>query len=491
MPPTPAAFRALLLDLDATALTAFVAAVYAARGWAVDRDGDDLRVRPGGERDWLRLVVVPEGDQPPARADRVVVPTLVDPDTDADGHRVIDAADLLELAWYAVGDAERTRLFHEFFDRDPAEFGAAADATDERNGVPVTDRPTESPTVTPTDASDGAVESPDRPDDVSASDDASASDRPDDASAALRRRLAVAVVVLFVVGGVAVAVGSTFGTSGDGNANADPAAGGNATADEATADASTDDAGLDSAARERAGTTDADVMAVDGPLPPGVGPAGIENASALVDAHEAALDGRSYRLSVVAREFVGGSPTAVARERTVVESPARYRSEVRTVGTFRQEPRAIGTVSTYANGTTRFVRLTATTDADGTIRFTERGTGSETAGGPGWRSVVIDRADDPFANRTATHLRGVLDVDDAAIVGSFERDGTTYVWIDLRRRPPGGTDAIDSILVDEHGLVHEMRHEYAYLPPEASTVRTVVTVRIEPGNVTATPPPWL
>ena len=74
---------------------------------------------------------------------------------------------------------------------------------------------------------------------------------------------------------------------------------------------------------------------------------------------------------------------------------------------------------------------------------------------------------------------------------TFERDGTTYVWIDLRRRPPGGTDAIDSVLVDEHGLVHEIRHEYAYLPPEASTVRTVVTVRTEPANVTASPPPWL
>jgi hypothetical protein len=263
----------------------------------------------------------------------------------------------------------------------------------------------------------------------------------------------------------------------------------------AGADATTeapDDAGTESAATDRSvPSTHAGVVAVDGPLPPGVDATGIENASALADAHEAALDGRSYRLSVVAREFVGGRPTAVARERAVVGGPTRYRSDVSVIGTFRQQPRAIGTTSTYADGTMRFVRLTTATEADGTIRFTERGRESGTAGGPGWRSVAVDPAVDPFANRTAAHLRGVLDVDDAAVVGSFEREGSTYVWIDLRRRPPGGTDAIDSVLVDEHGLVHEIRHEYAYLPPEASTVRTVVTVRIEPANVTASPPPWL
>jgi len=470
MPPSPTAFRDLLCGLDAAALTAFVAAVYDARGWDVDRDGDDLLVRPGGERDWLRLVVDP--DRLPADADRVVVPALA-ADAGADGTQVIDAAALLELLRYAVDDETRTRLFGEFFDRDPAEFEAPTGADDGWGGSPVAERSASPPTATPSAPAD-------------------ATDATSDTPAASPPTLAIGVVILLVVGGAALAVGPSLVPFGDGEAPTDAVAGGNATPGDTAATASSDDAPLGSAAGdESAPSTDAGTTAVDGPLPPGVGPSGIENASALVDAHEAALDNRSYRLSVVAREFVGGSPTAVARERTVVDGPTRYRSDVRVIGTFRQEPRAIGSVSTYANGTTRFVRLTAATDADGTVRFTERGVDSESAGGPGWRSVTIDSAADPFANRTATHLRAVLDVDDAAIVGSFERDGTTYVWIDLRRRPPGGTDAIDSILVDEHGLVREVRHEYAYLPPEASTVRTVVTVRIEPANVTATPPPWL
>lgn len=477
MPPTPTAFRDLLLALDAEGLTAFVAAVYDARGWTVDRDGNVLRVRPGEERDWCRLVVDP-ADPGSTDADRVVVPTLA-PDGDAD--RFLDAAALLELTWYAVDDTDRTRLCRAFFDRDPTEFEAASGADEQSAG---------SATATLTDAGRADV-APDAHEAAPTVTPAEHSPTDRDSSPPFGRRLTIVVVILLVVGGVAVVVGPTLLSSGNGGAASDDAGG----SDTATA-TPVDAAPLDSVARERAGTTDADadadadVTAVDGPLPPGVGPGGIENASALIDAHEAALDGRSYRLSVVAREFVGGSPTAVARERTVVEGPTRYRSDVSVIGTFRQEPRAIGTVSTYANGTTRFVRLTTDTDADGTIRFTERGGESGTAGGPGWRSVTITRPADPFANRTAMHLRGVLDVDDATIVGSFERDGTTYVWIDLRRRPPGGTDAIDSILVDEDGLVHEMRHEYAYLPPEASTVRTVVTVRVVPANVTASPPSW-
>jgi hypothetical protein len=478
MLPGPAAFRELLRGLDSEQLTAFVAAVYEARGWATERDGDDVLVRPGGERDWRRLAVDP-ADFRSVDADRVVVPTLAD-EPNADADRLLDAADILELLRYAVDDDARTRLFREFFDREPTAFEGS-------NGRPSQSEAIESSTAAasasappPSSAVDAVDRDDDAPDAVDRDDDAPVADP----SRRFGRRLAVAVAVLLVVGGVAVAVGPTLvPSSGDGD-DPDAAVGGNASTATPTATAGpTDDDGDEP-------PPTADTVAVDGPLPPGVGPSGIENASALVAAHEAALDGRSYRLSVVAREFVGGRPTAVARERTVVEGPARYRSDVRVIGTFRQEPRAIGTVSTYANGTTRFVRLTADTDADGTIRFTERGNESGAAEGPGWRSVAADPAVDPFANRTATHLRAVLDVDDAAIVGSFERDGTTYVWIDLRRRPPGGTDAIDSVLVDEHGLVREVRHEYAYLPAEASTVRTVTTVRIYPANVTASPPSW-
>jgi hypothetical protein len=491
MPPSPEAFRDLLLELDSEGVTAFVAAVYAARGWAVDRDGDGLRVRASGERDWLRVVVAPDADRRPD-ADRVVVPAPA-ADADADGERVIGAATLLELVWYAVDADDRTRLFREFFDREPTAVGTRTGAADPGVGSDAS-RPAETADATTTPSVDaaetaeslsGADATVERPDDVAGGDGAAR-------QTPRRRRLVAVAAILLVVGGVAAAVGPTLvspgGDSSDGSGGS--AVDGTVVPDTQLDDSEFDPVAIDADGRPITSNTPGSVS-VDGPLPPGVTASGIENASALVDAHEAALDGRSYRLTVVAREFVGGRPTAVARERTVVEGPTQYRSDVYVVGTFRQEPRAVGSVSAYADGTTRFVRLTAGTGPEGTIRFTDRGGASGTTDGPGWRSVAIDRPDDPFADRTAAHLRRTLDVDDTAIVGSFERDGRTYVWIDLRRRQPGGNATIDSVLVDERGLVHEVRHAYALRSPELPTVRTVVTVRVEPANVTASPPPWL
>jgi hypothetical protein len=311
------------------------------------------------------------------------------------------------------------------------------------------------------------------------------------------RRLLVVGGALLVVAGVAalgVGVGpalpfdgGTASDAGDAGAGADADAG-TPTATPTAADTaglSNRDPPLDASDVEGVGEPDG-----GGPFPPGVDADGIENASALAAAHEAELEGRSYRLSVVAREFVGGQPTAAAWERTLVERPTRYRSTVEVAGTFEQKPQAIADATTYADGDERFVRLTDETDSDGTIRFVDRGTDDGTAGGDGWRSVAITREDDPFAARTASYLRRTLDVENSRLLGSYERDGTRYVWIELRARPPSGAVTLGSVLVDEHGLVHELHREYAYVPIGESSVRTTTTVRITTGNVTVTRPSW-
>jgi hypothetical protein len=181
-----------------------------------------------------------------------------------------------------------------------------------------------------------------------------------------------------------------------------------------------------------------------------------------------------------------GDPTAVARERTAVESASPYRSTVRVDGTFRRDPRAIADVSAYANGSVRIVRVNGRTDSAGTIEFTE-----PLAGGPATTRVdgPVDGTD-PFAARTAAYLRRTLVVMNATIVDSFERDGTRYVWFDLSRQPMPGTAMGGSVLADERGLVHAIRYEQVQTTMGSPSMRTVVTLRITPENVTATPPPW-
>jgi hypothetical protein len=212
------------------------------------------------------------------------------------------------------------------------------------------------------------------------------------------------------------------------------------------------------------------VSSAPDPRPPGVTAVGIANASALVDAHEAALDGRSYRLTVHHREFVDGAPTGFVAERTVVENATRYRTDLRWVGTVRQDPRAIGNTSAFADGQVRYVRL---------------------AGEAGATVETELRPEDRVAGRSERYLRGVLRGSDTRVVGAFERDGTTRFWIAVSRDEGTGAETTGSLLVDERGLVHELHHEYVYRPSDGPPVRVVVTMRLAPGNVSASPPPWL
>ncbi|WP_338741297.1 hypothetical protein [Haloplanus salilacus] len=488
MPPSSAAFRELLDGLDPDALAAFVAALYEARGRETDRVDGDVLVSDG---EGTRRLAVRRGADPStaasdADADAVVIPIVADDDD------VVDADDLRRMSLYAVDDPDRTRLFRRFFgvtpdevgdETDPDTRGAGGDPTRSTSPRPTTDESPPSTTSAVTDRDDTHRPGVGRSSDDSAADDAD--DLPVRGPLLFGVLLLLAAVVGLAVGpGTGVLPTTDGGTAGDAAPN-DTTATPTPTAD--PAGVSNRDPPLDASDVEDVGGS---AGAVEGPYPPGVDADGIENASALATAHREELSGRSYRLSVVDREFVGGQPTAAAWERTVVESPTRYRSTVEVAGTFREKPRGVADATTYADGTERFVRLTAETDADGTIRFVDRNSDDGTAGGDGWRSVAITREDDPFATRTASYLRRALDVENSRLLGAYERHGTRYVWIELRARPPSGAVTLGSVLVDERGLVHEHHREYAYVPIGESSVRTTTTVRITTGNVTADPPSW-
>jgi len=225
--------------------------------------------------------------------------------------------------------------------------------------------------------------------------------------------------------------------------------------------------------------------------PPGVDARGVTNASALAAAHRTALTSGSYRLAIEYREYVGGRPTGRVHEETVVENATRYRSTVTTVGTFRGDAWAAANATTYADGETEYTRLTNETYADGTVILTESATEAESAGGEGWRSVAVTAERDRFASRTVGYLLWLLDDGDSTVVGSFERDGRTWVWIGVQPGSAAGTDAVGSVLVDERGLVRGIHYEYTYLPADSSSVRAVVSMEMTPTNASVSEPAWV
>jgi hypothetical protein len=450
--------RDCLAGLDAAALTAFVVAVYDARGWTVEREGDaaDLLATPPGADRPRRLTV---------SCDDAVAVTV--------GHEdevtTLDADDIGRMAWYALDSAARERLFRDFFDADPGDFDAPStadvsnDADEELSraaGGPAGNRERDPPG--------------DRERDSRGSDEADANGSGDEDGVPARRAFAAGLVIVLVVAVVA-ATGPALTSSGMDGSEVNGADDTNSTpSDYSAAEAATRrlDTGWNATAdgEDPARPGVIAVSSAPDPRPPGVTAVGLANASALIDAHVAALDGQPYRLTVHHREFVDGAPTGFVAERTVVENDTHYRTDLRWVGTVRQDPRAVGNTSAFADGQVRYVRL---------------------AGEAGATVETELRPEDRIAARSERYIRGVLSGSDTRVVGAFERDGTTRVWIAVSRDAGAGSETTGSLLVDERGLVHELHHEYVYRPSDGPPVRVVVTMRLAPGNVSASPPPWL
>ena len=458
------AFRTHLATLDRETVTAFVAAVYAARGWAVDRDGDDLVATPPHAERPRRLVV---------RAGAAEETGDGGNEHDA-GRIVVDAATLHELVAYALPADERARLCRTFLDRDPDSFGGDEDdtgadadagtadatatptatrcgpetyATDE-NGVdaepvPATPVGDGKRGVTPADdersmdRAGGAVDEP------NAAPDGPPPDRPE-RSEWLGRVAVVGLALSLALGGIVTATGAG-GLGGDSPAAA--VFGGNETASEASANA----------------------------FPRGVDETGVTDASALANAHEATLSNRSYRLTITYREFEDGELRGVAHERVRVASPDRYRSRVRRLGTLRHDATVVASGSAYANGSTSYVRT-----ADGVRQRTEI------------RSPLVAASADSvgFVDRTERTVRWYLSTNDSRIVGRTERNGTATYRLAFEGDPwPASGNVTGRARVDEDGLVRELYREYT--PRIEPNVRVEVTIRIVPGPVTVTRPAWL
>jgi hypothetical protein len=456
-------FRDRLAGLGPETLTAFVAAVYDARGWTVtDEGGDGERLvwPPGTERP--RRLAVHAGDDP----------TVTLHDDAGDDATTLDAADLRRMVRYALDDADWARLCREFFECDPEAVVLSAPPTESTpTDTAGTDRggtERESAVDDGTEPPRESRRAPDTDADAAAAAARTDDDGDDDGTAATwsaTRVVAAGLAVALIVAGV-VAAGpalTSSGSDGDGAALGDD--NGTETESPNTVRPAAPPNVMDREGRPVA-PGGGEEVSVPEPRPPGVGAGGVDNVSAMVAAHEAALSNRSYRLSVDHREYADGRPTGVVRERTVVESSTRYRSDVTWLGVVRQDPPAVGEASTYADGSGLYIRL------------------SEEPG-----STIITYADsdrDRFARRTASYLRETVSGSDLRIVDAVRYGGTTWVWITV-----GRDDAVGSLLVDGDGLVHELHYEYTHRPSDGPPVHVEVTMRVTPANVTATPPPWL
>jgi hypothetical protein len=468
------AFEAALDSLDPEERAAFVAAVYAARGWESDRTGVVVLVRPPGDASDGRRVVPPGVEAP-------------------DDGTELDPDEFRDMVRYAVAAADRSRLCRRFLDGTPDAVGLTAPASATR-ATAGDDRPDTA--TSPADAGDRPDTT--RPTEGDDTGDAPASEAaPGDAASGLRALvasrprsavvaiLACVVAVTLFVAPPAAPVGDSGGStpvSAPPNASAAPAAPTSTPDGDPDPTPAAPDESIEDSAPGRQ-------VVLEQSYPPGVGVDGVENASALAAAHAAALSDRSYRLSVTTREFADGQPTAVAWERTVVETPARHRSRVRVAGAFRWPPVGVANASTYANGTARVVRVGSDTDADGRIRFEDSPAGAESSA-RGHRVVGPVPDADPFAARTASTLRSVLARTETDVTGAFEDDGTMHFWIEIRSRSPVADVDGGTLLVDERGLVHEARYTRTAVSLDSTPIRRTIVFRVTPGDVTVSPPPW-
>jgi hypothetical protein len=496
-------------DLDDAALRAFVADVWRARGRTVADAGDALRV--DGTGDGGRTVAVVAGSPVDADADAdadVVVTGQVGGAASADADAtLVDPADLRRLLLYAVDRSSAAAVCDAHLggvrpepDADPA--GRPPDAP--ARGSPPwrgTGGPPaaagEGPGAGP--ASDPGSVAPGVDDPGRHRDGTEAGDGGDDGwRGAPRCRVALAALVVavgaLVVGAaVAPAVPGPVGVGGSGAAvdggpaTATPQGSNGAESGDGGPGRSTDDSGdrttgdgngaaipSPEAELREAAAAGGSSVAVGGPaaagLPPGVAPDGTVDEATLAAAHAAVLANTSYRATLTHRERVDGVPAGLRRETIDVASPTRFAVDVEAYGSLVAGSMAVAEDPSYA--------------VDGNRTVLVRPNETYTYG------VASPARGGPIAARLARLVEWFLSVGESRLAYATSRDGRRYYALAFANDTyPGVENATGTAIVDERGVVHELRRSYGY--PTRNGVRVTVTVRLSGLNrTTADPPPW-
>ncbi len=206
-----------------------------------------------------------------------------------------------------------------------------------------------------------------------------------------------------------------------------------------------------------------------GSPPPGISQNGSIDERKVARSTTTVLNNRSYTLEIVYRERTNGTPQVRWEETIRVGGTSRYLSTVRLLGSPKGTPTVVDPSSSYSDGTRRYER-----DQRGRVSV---------------KNVSDGRA--RFSERFGRYIRWYLSVRESTIRERVSERGETYFWLELRGDPwPGVENLTGSALVDDRGLVHEIRRTYTL--PGRSNVAVTVTVRLRNvGETRVRPPDWL
>jgi hypothetical protein len=398
----------LCRESDPTTVTAFVADLYAARGWTVDRRGEYELVVSDGDRERRVAVVHPDANPPSvlaARADTVVVPD--DAPGAVDGADLVDAGALRQQLAYAVDRPVARRLLRSHFGWSPADPDAENAGGD--RGADGTDG--------------GSGTLPGAP--------GAGLPGPDGGGWPL-----LAVALLVVVAGGVVAVGEMASgtpalTTGSAGTDDSPPTLTPVSPSEETATPSDDEPSFEGtlpppgdreSSREFSG------------LPPGVNQSGGIDPPRLASAHRSLLENTSYRLTITNRQFVDDQPAGVYSETVRVVNGTRYRTDVTRRGTLPGPTLAIAGIDTYANGSVKYERV--------------NGSRAERES-----AVLYDR----FGQTQERYLRGFLEVRESAIVDNHSE---TFYIVTEGNPVYVLENTTGSVVVTESGLVRRAQWTY-------------------------------
>jgi hypothetical protein len=202
--------------------------------------------------------------------------------------------------------------------------------------------------------------------------------------------------------------------------------------------------------------------------PPGLGPAGVASAGRLAASHALSASERSYVWSLTYRETSDGDLRSVRWETVRVERPGQYRTTVTGWGNATAPDTPVSTVETYADGSTRFVRL-----PDGRVSTYRLGGARE------YGSVGL------YADRSARLVRRYLEAEPTRVVSSTAVDNRTYHLVYAGEGYDSSTPTT-TLTVDERGMVHAFRTRF---PVAGSNVTAVVAFEYSRVNATTVAPP--
>lgn len=455
-----APLAALAREADPSTVVDFVADLFVARGWGVDRQGE-RRLFLSNDGRVIRLAVLHPDDAEPARhghvqgVDRVVVVGEAAGDVDAD---VVDVSVLGRQLAYAIDREDAVGLLESHFGWSPD--GSGADT----RGSSTTPLGGEGPSLVNRSGIGAASQSPDA-----------------------GRRLAVVGILLVAVllaGGAVALTGGASGPLAGGQADTDEptdnrsgtvvGVGGATPWEEGTADVSPETGGS-TASADPTGNPETDETGADvgvrviyGEAPPGIeGPNEI-NIHRVAGAFLQRLDNRSYRLQITYRERVDGRTTGVYTELLRVSSSDRYAVDVSRVGTFRTGPLTIAGTDLYADGNRRYERLNGSA-----VR------------------VRPTTTYDPFMLNATQYLGWFLSVRNSSVAGQETRGNTTTYHIVTTGDPdPAMLNASGDVYVTGDGLVRYGRWEYT--PTADPDVRVVFRMRVSGvGSTEVAAPEWV